>query len=73
MRARSPPLGTFTALSGLKRAPAEQDAPPCGVASSSLWFRLTLLVTSLTDMATTIVAEEGARCGVVGMIALGAG
>ena len=33
-----------------------------------LWFRLTFLLASLTGMATTIVAEEGARCGVVGMI-----
>jgi hypothetical protein len=38
-----------------------------------LWFRLTFLLASLTGMATTIVAEEGARCGVVGMIELGAG
>src|SRR5229473_8698464 len=45
-----------------------QDAPPCGVASWSLWFRLTLLFASLTSMATTIIAEERARCGVVGMI-----
>ena len=38
-----------------------------------LCFRLTFLLASLTGMATTIVAEEGARCGVVGMIELGAG
>jgi hypothetical protein len=38
-----------------------------------LWFRLTFLLASLTGMATTIVAEEGARCGVVGMIELGVG
>jgi len=30
-----------------------------------LWFRLTFLLASLTGMATTIVAEEGARCGVL--------
>jgi hypothetical protein len=44
---------------------SQQDAPPCGVAPWSLWFRLTLLLASLIGMATTIVAEEGARCGVV--------
>ena len=38
-----------------------------------LWFRLTFLLASLTGMATTIVAEEGARCGVVEMIELGVG
>src|SRR5882672_10085442 len=31
------------------------------------------VLASLTRMATTIVAEEGARCGVVGMIELGVG
>jgi hypothetical protein len=50
----------------------QQDAPPCGVAPWSLWFRLTLLLASLTGMATTIIAKEGARWGVVGMIELGA-
>jgi hypothetical protein len=38
------------------------------VAPRSLWFRLTLLLASLTGMATTVVGEVGARCGVVGMI-----
>ena len=52
---------------------SQQDAPPYGVAPWSLWFRLTLLFASLTGMATTIVAEERGRCGVVGMIELGAG
>jgi hypothetical protein len=35
--------------------------------------RLSLLLASLTGMATTIVAEEGARCGVVGTMKLAAG
>jgi hypothetical protein len=52
---------------------SQQDAPPYGVAPWSLWFRLALLLASLTSMATTIVAEKRARCGVVGMIELGAG
>jgi hypothetical protein len=52
---------------------SQQDAPPCGVASWSLWFGLTLLFASLAGMATTIIAEERAGCGVVGMIELGAG
>ena len=52
---------------------SQQDAPPCGVAPWSLWFRLSLLLASLAGMATTIVAEEGAGCGVVGMIELSAG
>jgi hypothetical protein len=43
------------------------------VAPWSLWFRLTLLLASFAGMATTIVTEEGAGCGVVGMIELGAG
>jgi hypothetical protein len=34
---------------------------------------MTFATRGLKGMATTIVAEEGARCGVVGMIELGVG
>jgi hypothetical protein len=43
------------------------------VAPVKLWFRLTFLLASLADMATTIVAEKAARCRVVGMMELSTG